>query len=144
MATMKKRQVAHLEGADDLIGALKRMTQDVQGVHLRAATESGADVVVTVASQLAPSSVRGSRGNAAGHLSRNITKETQWTRTQDTADVHVGMAKDAYYGRFQELGTVYEPAQPFLRPALDTTKNDVIDEIAEHLRARIFSKLGVV
>jgi HK97 gp10 family phage protein len=133
-----------LIGADDLIAALKQMTQDVQGVHLQAATASGAEIVRVVASQLAPSSVRGSRGNAAGHLSKSIAKEKQWTRTQDTADVYVGMTKDAYYGRFAEIGTRYHPATPFLRPALDTTKESVVNEIAEHLRARIFSKLGVV
>jgi len=62
----------------------------------------------------------------------------QWTRTQDTAFIHVGATKEAFYGpQFQERGTVYHPAQPFLRPAIDETKGDVGDEIRDQLRARI-------
>lgn len=132
-----KRGTADLLGVDDLIGALKHMTQDVQGEHLRAAVDAGAEITRDVASQLAPRSEDGSHGREPGFLSENIVKERQYTRTQDTAVTHVGMTKEAWYGQLQETGTIYAPAQPFERPALDSTKNDVIDEIAEHLRARI-------
>lgn len=132
-----------LIGVDDLIGALKQMNEDVQGVHLRTAVESGAEIVRDVASQLAPRSRDGSWGHEAGFLSRNILKEQQWTRTQDTATTDVGMEKEeAWYGRFAELGTLYHPADPFLRPALDSTKADVIDEIADVLRARILGGIA--
>lgn len=134
MARARKRQSVSLEGTEDLERAIKRLSEDVQGVHLRAAVEAGAEVTRNVASQLAPRSTLGSRGHSAGFLARNIRAERQFTRSQDTAVTDVGMTKEAWYGRFQETGTVYEPAQPFLRPALDETKNDVVDTIAEHLR----------
>ncbi len=130
----RKRQSVSLEGTEDLERAIKRLSVDTQGVHLRAAVEAGAEVVRDVASQLAPRSTHGSRGHPAGFLAKNIRAERQFTRSQDTAVTHVGPTKEAYYGRFLEMGTVYEPAEPFLRPALDETKNDVVDTIAEHLR----------
>ena len=138
----RKRSTIRLEGMDDLEAALKRLSLDTQGEVLRAAVDKGAEVVREVASQLAPRSTRGSRKHDPGHLSRNIKKERQWTRTQDTATTHVGMDKSAYYGRFQELGTVYEPAQPFMRPALDETKGAVTVSIGEHLRKAILHNLS--
>ena len=133
----RKRTAVRIEGLEDLEAKLKRLSLDVQGVHLRAATEQGAEVVRDLASQLAPRSADGSRGNPPGFLAENIALEVQFTRTQDKAEVHVGMNKDAFYGLFQELGTETEPAQPFLRPALDATKDDVVDEIRSALARRL-------
>lgn len=137
----RKRTVADLEGVDDLLGALRRMTEDVQGEHLRAAAAAGAEITRVVASQLAPVSADGSHGHAPGFLASRIEAEVKFTRTQDKAEVHVGMHKDAWYGRLQETGTQFQPAQPFLRPALDGTKDDVVDEIRDQLRARILRSL---
>ena len=94
-----------------------------------------------MASQLAPRSEDGSHGQEPGFLSKNIKAVRQFTRRQDKAEAHVGMDKEAWYGQLQETGTVFHPAQPFLRPAFDATKNDVVNEIAEQLRARILRGL---
>lgn len=133
----RKRNVTRLEGLDDLEAAIKRLSLDTQGKVLREATADGAELVRDLASQLAPRSADGSRGHAPGFLAENIIADVKYTRTQNTAEVHVGMHKDAYYGQFQETGTIYEPAQPFLRPALDGSKDDVVDEIRDHLHAAI-------
>ena len=137
----RKRTVTRLEGLDDLERAIKRLSVDVQGRVLREATAAGAEITRSVASQLAPVSADGSHGHAPGFLSQNIEAEVKFTRTQDKAEIHVGMHKDAWYGRFQETGTQFQPAQPFLRPALDATKDDVVDEIRDHLRASILDGL---
>ena len=137
----KKRSRIDLEGAEDLVRALARLTEDVGGVHLRGAVMSGAEIVRDVASQLAPRSEDGSHGHEPGFLSKNIKAVRQFTRRQDKAEAHVGMDKEAWYGQLQETGTVFHPAQPFLRPAFDATKNDVVNEIAEQLRARILRGL---
>lgn len=130
-----------LEGVDDLEAAIKRLSEDTQGRVLRDATEAGAEIPRSVASQLAPRSTEGSHGREPGFLAENILAEVQFTRTQDTARVHVGMHADAWYGRFQETGTQFQPAQPFLRPALDATKDDVVDVIRDHLAASILKSL---
>lgn len=134
---MAVRTRVDLEGVENLQAALKRIPLEVGGEHLRAATAAGAEVVRKLASDLAPRSQDGSHGREAGFLSRNVRAEVQWTRRLDRADVFVGVSKDAYYGWFQETGTAYQSAQPFLRPAMDATKDDVIDEIRDVLAERI-------
>ena len=137
MARRRKRNRVELDGADDMIAGLKRLTEDVGGEHLRDAVGAGAEIVRGVASQLAPRSQDGSHGRLPGFLADHIETERQWTRRQDTAQTNVGPSKEAWYGSLQEVGTIHQPAQPFLRPALDETKNDVVEEIADQLRARI-------
>lgn len=51
------------------------------------------------------------------------------------AEVHVGTSDPA--GQFQEFGTFKEPAQPFGRPAWDTTKNGVLESIKTQLGTEI-------
>ena len=138
----RKRSRVDLEGVEDLERSLARLTEDVGGVHLRAAVLSGAEIVADVASQLAPRSEDGSHGHKPGFLADNIKAEQQFTRRQDKAEAHVGMDKEAWYGQLQETGTVHQPAQPFLRPALDETKDDVVDQVADELRARILRTVG--
>lgn len=135
--TGRKYLKTRLDGTEDLEAAIKRMTEDTQGEALREATADGAEITRSVASQLAPRSADGSHGRAPGFLAENIEAEVQFTRTQDKAQVHIGFHKDAWYGRLQETGTVYAAAQPFMRPALDATKDDVVNEVRDRLRARI-------
>lgn len=137
----RKRLITDLEGVEDLEAAIKRLEIDTQGRVLREATAAGAEITRDVASQLAPRSADGSHGRQPGFLAASIEAEVQFTRTQDKAQVHIGMHKDAWYGRLQETGTQFHPAQPFLRPALDATKSDVVDEVRDRLRARILNSL---
>ena len=137
----RKRTVTRLEGVDDLERAIKRLSVDVQGQILRDAAEAGAEITRSVASQLAPVSADGAHGRSPGFLAANIETEVKFTRTQGKAEVHVGMHKDAWYGRLQETGTQFQPAQPFLRPALDATKDDVVDEIRDQLARSILDSL---
>ena len=141
MARSRKRTVTRLEGLDNLEAKLKRLSEDMQGVHLRSAVKAGAEITRSVASQLAPVSADGSNGRPPGFLAANIEAEVQFTRTQDKALVHVGMNKAAWYGQLQETGTQFAAAQPFMRPALDATKDDVVDEIRDHLAALLGANL---
>ena len=137
----RRRTSTRIEGLDDLEAKLKRLSEDLQGAHLRSAVKAGAEIVRTVASQLAPVSADGSYGRAPGFLAANIEAEVQFTRTQDKALVHVGMNKAAWYGQLQETGTQFAAAQPFMRPALDATKDDVVDEIRDQLAALLLATL---
>lgn len=146
MTRRRKWERVDLDGVEDLEQALKTLNNDVQGVYLREAAKAGAEITRSVASQLAPQSFEGKvlkdgTHRPPGHLAANIDAEVKFTRTQDKAEVHVGMKKDAWYGRFVETGTQFAPAQPFLRPALDATKNDVIDEIRDQLKRQILKGL---
>lgn len=130
-----------IEGMDTLERRLKRMHADVRGAHLREAAAAGAELVRDVASQLAPVSAYGSHGREPGFLAENIDTAVQFTRNQDKADIHVGMKSAAFYGWFQETGTQHMPAQPFLRPALDATKEDVVEIVREMLELRVLGAI---
>lgn len=132
--------VTRIDGMEDLEAAIRKLGEDVQGEALRDACAAGAEITRSVASQLAPRSQDGSHGRAPGFLADNIIAQVKWTRTQNTADIDVGVSKEAWYGILQEIGTSYAPAQPFLRPALDETKDSVVEAVAEHLRKRILKE----
>lgn len=64
--------------------------------------------------------------------------------TQQTFYVSVRQGKryqqkdlDAFYWPFVELGTVYKPARPFLRPAFEAAKERAIERIRDKLAERI-------
>jgi HK97 gp10 family phage protein len=47
----------------------------------------------------------------------------------------IGPAQDAFYGRFPEFGTIFEPEQPFLGPAFDEQVGPALN-----LASRIFKE----
>ena len=92
---------------------------------------AGAELVADVAGQLAPV---GPSGELSGGIKTDVTRAES-----KRAEVSVGPALDVFYGRFQETGTIYQPAQPFLRPALDAMEESVIDEVRDSLRNRVLA-----
>ena len=135
-----KVQGVALEGGEELQESLAKLEEHVTGTFLLAAVRRGAEIPRSVAEQLAPWSAAGSHGREAGFLADNVLMED--TVTEPTyAEEAVGVHMNAFYGRFQELGTVYQSAQPFLRPAFDETKDDIVDQVGETLRALIESSI---
>ena len=51
----------------------------------------------------------------------------------------VGKKYDAYYGQWVEFGSENQEAKPFIRPAWDMTKREVIDRISEYTKEIIKS-----
>lgn len=75
---------------------------------------------------------------APGFLSRNIKKFTRVSKSKGTALVFVGPSSEAYYGsQFVEVGTKYMAAQPWLEPAYESKKSQVVDRYGDELRKRI-------
>jgi HK97 gp10 family phage protein len=44
---------------------------------------------------------------------------------------------DPFYGLFQEFGTSKQPAQPFMRPAFEATKDQALAAMQARLKRRI-------
>ena len=47
--------------------------------------------------------------------------------------LRVGPTRDAFWGMFQEFGTIKQPARPWLRPAFDATKGKALDAVGKRL-----------
>ena len=125
-----------LEGGDELKRALGELEEGISGPLLLAAVNRGAEITRDVAGQLAPRSASGSHGRAPGFLSESIVKEDLVAKP-GFAQVGVGPSKDAFYGRFREIGTIFQAPEPFLRPAFDETAESVVDQIGESLKTMI-------
>ena len=121
-----------LEGGDELLRKLRLLEGAVRGAALKDAAQGGADIVRDRAAQLAP---RGRTGKLAARM------ETEVVRSEpDHAEVAIGPT--AFHGLFQELGTPHQPAQPFLRPALDGTEGAVVAKVGAKLRRRVLEVAG--
>lgn len=117
-----------VEGMDTLAMKLARLQREISGNLLRETVLEASEPVAEDVSANAPM--------LTGNLSENIeTEVTIENRTK--AQVAIGPGKSAFYGMFQELGTVHMPAQPFLRPAFDANKDQVIEDVGDILRRRI-------
>lgn len=132
-----------VEGGEELKEALNALGEHASGTYLLHAVRRGGEITRDVAEQLAPRSATGSKGRAPGHLAANITMVDE-TATPTLAEVSVGTERTAFYGFFQEAGTRYHPAQPFLRPAADETQESVVEQIRETLEALIASELNTI
>lgn len=124
MARRKTRGV-ELEGADDLLAALKKLGDRTTGLLLKQAAEKGAQIIADEAKVLAPKD--------EGDLSEGIKAEAN-RQQQGRSTFDVGFGKAEWYGRLHELGTDNIPAQPFLRPALETKAEEATEAIEDMLR----------
>ncbi len=132
------RYYAEITGGEALRASLDSLDAATSGALLLAAVMRGAEITRVVAEELAPrvqpENVRST--TKPGLLAASIEKEAL-VSAPHLAEVGVGPTKDAFYGRFQELGTRNMSSQPFLRPAFDETAQSVVDQIGESLMAMI-------
>ena len=115
---------AEIEGFDDLVRKIRRLTLDTQGEVLRNATDAGAEIIGGGMERLAPRSRTGSRGNPPGYLASQIRTERIFTRTQDKATTHVGPTRRAFYGTILEI-----TGHPWMRPAFDAHQPQATEEV---------------
>lgn len=134
-----------LSGFKELAAALREMGPKVARNGLRSAVAAGAAVVRNEARNLAP--VR------TGEMKKDIQqKRERDTKGEFAAKYSVfvrsgkksrlsgkkrNIDKDSFYWRFLELGTSKMPAQPFMRPAFESKKEEALAVIGEKLDERI-------
>ena len=134
----------NLTGFRELADALKQLPQRVARKHLRGSTAKGATVVRNKARELAPKDT--------GEMVKDIQIKRERTEGDHVASHSVfvrsgkksrlagrarDVEKDSYYWMFQEFGTAKAPAQPFLRPAFEATKDEAVEAIGAELDKRI-------
>lgn len=97
-------------GARELGGNMIGLGRSVSGDRLERAALAGGQVVANDATRRAPKKT----GRGARSIQARVVRSEP-----EEVEVAVGPGRREFYMMFQEIGTSYFPAQPFLRPALD-------------------------
>lgn len=118
-----------LEYDRDIAQAVETMGEGLLGVMGRAVL-AGAEVIREAASQNAR--------RKTGKLSENMVVKVR-RNSGGQVIVVVGPDKDAFYGRFLEIGTSKMPAYPFLLPAFEQNRK----RVKKQIMADIFKELGL-
>src|SRR5712691_11810040 len=108
-----------IQGGAELEQKLRDKTKKLATRVLRRAGREAADVWIKAIEARAP--------ELTGFLKTHIEMGTRANGGDDgKLTVFVGPDKRAYYGSFQEFGTRFQPAKPFMRPAFEQTKEQVL------------------
>jgi HK97 gp10 family phage protein len=140
--------IKHIAGLDQLARALRELPPAIERKRLSKPVSDGAALIRDEARRLAPQAVEVGKGDApAGTLKKAILlARIPGNRLTATYAVWVrhgkkfqhmgkkGINGDAFYWTFVEFGTSRMDAQPFMRPAFETRKNQALDLIIDGLR----------
>lgn len=134
---MARRGGMKLHGVRQLEARSKEYTRRLSDRALsQEALAEAAEPVREAASAKAP---RGATGTLQSGIvvATSSTAHRVWQKTAgaDRAKVGVGPDRDAFYGMFQEIGTSFHAAQPFLRPAVDSAGREVVGRYRGALKA---------
>jgi HK97 gp10 family phage protein len=128
---------AKVEGLRELEANLKALTEEVAYKSVKKGALAGAEVIRKEAARIAP---RGEDEPGDGErqgvkLFKSIFKKVVKDKKNlfdsfVSGSVHVKIAwrKRAFWGLFNEFGTSKMAAQPFMRPALDTKRQQAIEK----------------
>ena len=127
----------NVDGMEELMQRLKQMG-DKTGKIENNAIKKAASIVQESASRKAPRSLKISKNNyGRGHLSDNIGISSVKNK-EGYRYVEVGPQKadrsPYYYGKFLEWGTSKMKARPFMQPAYEENKKEILDTIKEELK----------
>lgn len=112
-----------IKGDRELMRALKRLPEQVARKELRQSLRAGGEVIVKEARPRVPVD--------EGKLRDGIHVVMRTERGQPVAKV--ATAKKTFWGHFIEFGTSTAAARPFLRPAAQTAKGEVVRVVRQGL-----------
>lgn len=114
-----------VHGLKELQRDLRTLPRKIQGRVVRNATRAGAVVARRKAKETAPV--------GTGQLKKDVVLRSRRTNNRHEVRVSVGVKQTSFYGMFQEFGTRFMAARPWLRPAFDSTKDEAHKTIAERI-----------
>lgn len=126
-----------VEGMDDIIAKVRRLINTTRPAVVTAALEAGGEVIAEEARRLVPvrtGNLRESIGVATGGLNYSAL-----SLSKAGISVEIGPRQgrdephDGFYGHMVEFGTFKMAPQPFMRPAFDTTVDEAMQVVIEHL-----------
>lgn len=146
---MIEMEVAGLKALDN---ALKQLPIELQRKQLRAAVAKASKILRDEVISKAPIKTGNLRDNIYTAFSksksdigkatyvvgvRNGKKKryanTRYNRRKNRVGQQYETEGKAFYWRFIEFGTKFMPARPFVRPAFEATKIDVVNDIKQNL-----------
>ena len=136
-----------LVGLEELSKQLAKLGAAVGSKTLRQALMSATLPAYKAAKMAAPvgeNSHRTYKGNLVGpgFLSRSVARKSYFNKRTGVASVMIGVKPEAFYGvQFVELGTKYQPAQPWLGPAFKKSRN-AMEARFKHMLKRKIEKIA--
>lgn len=113
-----------VQGLAALDKAVRQLPKNIQKRVMKTALRAGGRVIAKEAKQNVPV--------GTGDLKKSIKIVTGKSK-KDGALIFVTTTKDAFYSHMIEFGTSKMKAQPFLRPAFDSTQKEVMNAIGNKL-----------
>lgn len=134
-----------LEGVKELTGALNQLGRKTAARELVGTVKAALELAEHRARAYMPQGTephKTYRGRlvAPGYALTTLHIETRLNKRTGAAVASLGPGREAFYVvQFQELGTRFHPAQPWLRPAFEESADEMQDAIADELRRRVES-----
>lgn len=131
-----------LDGLRELADALEQVNEAARKpILVRALVKAGAPMAEWMALH-APLDPSADHQHLADSMTVSPTNKVNGERLDDTAAAAaVGPSKDAFWGLFQEYGTVRHGSQPFARPGFDATYEESLRIFKEEMWAEILANL---
>lgn len=128
-----KRAQQSIEGLDEMIHALNQITDQARVKVLTKAVNKGADEAHAEMVRWAPRNPGGPTRPPAGHGSDNITIAKPKRRARhDSRALVVGPT--SFWMYYQEFGTPFHPAQPFVEPTIRKMRKRMVAIVAGEMR----------
>lgn len=134
---------SRLEGVAELSAALHELGVSVQARELRGTVKDALEIAEHRARSLMPRGTQPHktyRGRlvSPGFAISTLHIETWLNKRTGSAVAGLGVEKEAFYATvFVELGTAHMPAQPWLRPAFESSESEMLGQIGTSLKQRI-------
>lgn len=124
-----------MHGVEEMMRTLKRIQTAVDDHVTTRVALNAAEIVADRARQLAPVDTGRLRDSIG--VSLTPPREMSFSIRGEGVRVFIGPAADVIYAPYVEFGTWRQAAHPFMRPALDLTRDEVQQAIAHGLWAAI-------
>lgn len=125
--------MAELKGMDELLRVLENVATLVERkTGIARALRAGGKVAAERMRQLAPDDP-----DTAGSRVKDSIKVEVAEQSATGAIAYVGPDTKGFVAIFAELGTIHQPARPFIRPAGDEKEDEVARAVGEVLAAEI-------
>jgi HK97 gp10 family phage protein len=117
--------MSSVRGFNKLRAKFRELDKKVAKEHLVRIGREGGQIVAERAAQLAP--------RDTGRGAKSIRARVRSRRPHEV-HMRIGFTKRYFYLRFFEYGTSKLSPRPFLRPAIDQTRGQVLDLMARRFR----------